>query len=85
MKCQYCGFEFRLNVISDRRTKSKYLRSGCCDAPLRECPNPERLLNSPNLTSEEKEYLRRVSSLDWFGGQVAALLLQLEAKAGVAA
>lgn len=83
--CQHCGFKFRLNVISDRWTKRKYLRAGCCNAPLGECPNPERLLRSPNLTAEEKEYLERVSSLDWFGGQVAALLLQIEAKAGVAA
>jgi hypothetical protein len=83
--CQHCGFDFRLNVISDRWTKSKYLRAGCCDALLRPCPDPDKLLRSPKLTSEEKEYLRRVSSLDWFGGQVATLLLQLEAKAGVAA
>jgi hypothetical protein len=89
MKCQYCGFEFRLNVISDRWTKSKYLRAGCCDALLRLCPDPDKLLRSLNLTDEERNYLQRIAKLDWFSGAVATNLLAIEAKlqasAGVAA
>lgn len=78
--CQHCGFEFRLNVVSDRLTKTKYLRAGCCDAPLRPCPEPVELMRSPNLSLEERQYLQRVAGLDWFSGQVAAVLLQIEAK-----
>jgi hypothetical protein len=81
--CQHCGFEFRLNVVSDRRTKTKYLRAGCCDAPLRPCPDPAELLRSPNLTQDEREYLQRLANLDWFSGQVASVLLQIEAKSNV--
>ncbi|WP_375449102.1 hypothetical protein [uncultured Nostoc sp.] len=78
--CEYCGGKFRLNVVSDRRTKTKYLRAGCCDAPLHPCPDPAELLRSPNLTSEERLYLNKVVKLDWFSGQVAAVLLQIEVK-----
>ena len=78
--CQHCGFEFRLNVVSDRRTRTKYLKAGCCNAALRPCPDPNELLRSPNLTPSEREYLQRVANLDWFGGQVATVLLQLETK-----
>lgn len=78
--CQHCGFEFRLNVLSDRRTGTKYLRAGCCDAPLRPCPDPAKLLRSPHLSQDERDYLQRIANLDWFSGQVAALLLQIEAK-----
>jgi len=85
MQCPHCGFKFRLNVISDRCTKTRYLRSGCCDSPLRPCPSPIELLRCPNLTSDERDYLQRVASLEWFGGAVASVLLQLEEKAGVAA
>ncbi|MBD2341984.1 hypothetical protein H6G64_34195 [Calothrix sp. FACHB-156] len=84
MKCQHCGFEFRLNVKSDRWTKSKYLRAECCDSPLRPCPDPDKLLRSPNLTPEERQYLAQVAALDWFSAQVAAVLLQMEAKAQAA-
>lgn len=79
--CPHCGFEFSLNVVTERRSGTKYLRAGCCDAPLRECPDPERLLRSPNLTPDEREYLQQVSKLDWFSGQVASVLLGIEAKA----
>jgi hypothetical protein len=82
--CQHCGFEFRLNVVSDRRTGRKYLRAGCCDAPLRPCPNVEELLRSANLTQDEREYLQRLVNLDWFSGQVATVLLQIEAKVNTA-
>ena len=78
--CQHCGFEFRLNVVRDRRTGTKYLRAGCCDAPLRPCPDPSELLRSANLTQDEREYLQRIANLDWFSGQVATVLLQIEAK-----
>lgn len=78
--CQHCGFEFRLNVVSDRRTGTKYLRAGCCDAPLRPCPDPVELMRSPNLSLEERQYLQRLARLDWFSSQAAALLLQIEAK-----
>ncbi|MHC5831981.1 MAG: hypothetical protein ACYT04_92395, partial [Nostoc sp.] len=73
--CEYCGFEFRLNVISDRRTGAKYLRAGCCDAFLRRCPDPAELLRSANLTPSEREYLQRLTSVSWFGGKTAAVLL----------
>jgi hypothetical protein len=79
--CEYCGGEFRLNVVSDRRTKTKYLRAGCCDTPLRPCPDPAELLRSANLTQDERDYLQRLVKLDWFSGQVATVLLQIEAKA----
>jgi hypothetical protein len=78
--CNECGAEFRYNLVCDRRTDFKYLRSGCCDLALRKCPDPEILMRSPNLSSEERDYLRRVACLSWFSGQVAAVLLQLEAK-----
>ncbi|MHC5719530.1 MAG: hypothetical protein ACYTX0_47670 [Nostoc sp.] len=78
--CQHCGFEFRLNVVSDRRTGTKYLRAGCCNAPLRPCPDPNELLRSPNITPSERDYLQRIAKLDWFRGKVAAVLLQIEAK-----
>ena len=78
--CQHCGFEFRLNVVSDRRTGTKYLRAGCCNAPLRPCPDPYELLRSAHLSQDERDYLQRIANLDWFSGQVAALLLQIEAK-----
>lgn len=79
--CQFCGGEFRLNVTCDRRTKTRYLRAGCCDGALRPCPNPNELLRSANLTPSERDYLQRIAKLDWFSGQVAAVLLQIEAKA----
>ncbi|MBD2527455.1 hypothetical protein [Nostoc sp. FACHB-133] len=78
--CQRCGFEFRLNVVSDRRTGTKYLRAGCCDTPLRPCPDPDELMRSAHLSQDERDYLQRIANLDWFSGQVAALLLQIEAK-----
>ncbi|MBD2730752.1 hypothetical protein H6G96_31650 [Nostoc sp. FACHB-892] len=79
--CQHCGFEFRLNVVSDRQTGAKYLRAGCCDALLRPCPDPDELLRSANLTPSEREYLQRIANLGWFSGKVAFVLLQIEAKA----
>lgn len=78
--CLACGFKFRLKVISDRRTRTKYLRADCCDAPLRPCPEPSELLRSANLSSEERNYLQRIANLDWFTGKVASVLLQIEAK-----
>jgi hypothetical protein len=78
--CQECGGEFRLNVTFDRQTKSRYLRAGCCDSPLRPCPNPSDLLRSANLTQNERDYLQRIAELRWFSGQVASVLLQIEAK-----
>jgi hypothetical protein len=80
--CQECGGDFRLKVVSDRRTGTKYLKAGCCDVALRPCPNPNELLRSPNLNLEERFYLQRLVKLDWFSGQVAAVLLQIEAKVG---
>jgi hypothetical protein len=78
--CLACGFEFRLKVVSDRRTGTKYLRAGCCDVSLRPCPEPSELLRSPNLNPSERDYLQRIANLDWFSGKVAAVLLQIEAK-----
>ncbi|BAY96016.1 MULTISPECIES: hypothetical protein [unclassified Tolypothrix] len=95
--CPHCQGEFRLNFTVERRTKSKYLRAGCCNAPLREYPSPERLLRSavggsasalrtltrtrsPNFTHEERQYLVRVASLDWFSGAVATNLLAIKVK-----
>lgn len=78
--CPHCQGEFRLNVTVDRHTGVKYLRAGCCDSPLRKCPNPDELLRSPNITPSEREYLQRVLNLDWFGGAIASVLLQIEAK-----
>lgn len=78
--CEYCGGDFRLNVVACRRTKSRYLRAGCCDAALRHCPDPAELLRSPNLAQDERDYLQRLVKLDWFSGQVATVLLQIEAK-----
>jgi hypothetical protein len=37
-------------------------------------------LRSPNLSNDDRSYLQRVSQLDWFGAQVASVLLQIEAK-----
>jgi len=79
--CQHCGFEFRLNIISDRCSGAKYLRSGWCDAPLRECPDPDKLLQSPCLSQQEQDYLKKLVDLPWFSGQIAAILLQIESKA----
>ncbi|MHC5779894.1 hypothetical protein, partial [Nostoc sp.] len=62
------------------RTGTKYLRAGCCDAPLRPCPDPAELLRSANLTPSERDYLQRIANLDWFGCKVASVLLQVEAK-----
>jgi len=78
--CLHCGGDFRYNLVVHRQTKTKYLRAGCCDSPLRKCPDLNKLLRSPALTAEEKNYLHRVSKLDWFSGQVAAVLLKIEAK-----
>ena len=78
--CQFCGGEFRLNVVVCRRTKTKYLRTGCCDGALRPCPEPAELLREANLTPSERDYLQRLANLDWFSGKVAAVLLQIEAK-----
>ena len=78
--CQFCGGEFRLNVVACRQTKSKYLKAGCCNYPLSPCPEPAELLRSASLTSSERDYLQRLENLDWFSGKVAAVLLQIEAK-----
>jgi|GEM_PF-3279184 len=78
--CQFCGGEFRLTVTCDRQTKSRYLRAGCCDSPLRPCPEPAELLREANLTPSERDYLQRIANLDWFSGKVASVLLQIEAK-----
>lgn len=78
--CEQCGEEFRYNVVRDRRTGSKYLRTGCCDLAIRPCPNPEVLAKSPHLSEDERDYLNRLIPLPWFGGQIAAVLLQLESK-----
>ncbi|HYX14643.1 MAG TPA: hypothetical protein VE944_09790 [Nostoc sp.] len=79
--CQHCGGEFRLKVVSDRRRGTKYLRAGCCDAALRPCPDPVELMRSPKLTLDERQFLQRLIGLEWFSGQVAAVLLQIEDKA----
>lgn len=68
-------------MVADKRSKQKYLRAGCCDSYLRLCPDADELLRSPILTSDERDYLQRVATLPWFSGQVAAVLIQLEAKA----
>ena len=60
-RCQHCGFEFRLNVVSDRRTGTKYLRAGCCDAPLRPCPDRVELMRSANLSQDERFDTRNFS------------------------
>ena len=70
------------NHISDRRTSTKYLKAGCCDVALRPCPDPDELLRSPNLNLEESFYLQRLVKQGMFSGQVAAVLLQIEAKFG---
>lgn len=78
--CEQCGQQFRYNLVSDRRTNFKYLRSGCCDVALRQCPDPEVLMRSPHLSEDERDYLTRLIPVRWFGGQIAAVLLQIEAK-----
>ncbi|HEY9799259.1 MAG TPA: hypothetical protein V6D25_02790 [Leptolyngbyaceae cyanobacterium] len=79
--CQVCGGDFRLNVVSDRHTGIKFLRAGCCDSPLRQCPSPDKLLRSASHTSDERNYLQRVAKLNWFGSAVVASnLLRIEAK-----
>ncbi|MHC5915871.1 MAG: hypothetical protein ACYTXE_33850 [Nostoc sp.] len=78
--CQFCNGEFRLNVLACRRTKTKYLRTGCCDGALRPCPEPTELLRSDKLTQDERDYLQRIENLDWFSGRVATILLKIEAK-----
>lgn len=81
MKCPHCGdLDYRYNVINERRIKAKALKTGCCDVFIRWCPDPELLLQLPNITPEQRDYLQRVSNLDWFSGAVAAVLLQIEAK-----
>ena len=77
--CPHCAGEFRFNVVGDRRTKFKYLRSGCCDLALRKCPDPEMLMRSPHVTDEQRNYLQRIALLDWFSGSVTAVLLEIEA------
>ena len=83
--CKECGEEFRYNVVTDRQSKSKYLRTGCCDLAIRPCPNPEVLMRSPHLSREECDWLNRIIPLPCFGGQIAAVLLQLESKVQQAA
>ena len=78
--CPHCGGDFRYNLVVERKSKTKYLRAGCCDSPLRECPDLNKLLRSPALTAEEKNYLQRISKLDWFSGQIVGVLLEIEAK-----
>ncbi|BBD65927.1 hypothetical protein NIES4072_03940 [Nostoc commune NIES-4072] len=78
--CQFCNGEFRLNVVACRRTRTKYLRAGCCDGALRPCPEPAELLRSAKLTQDERDYLQRIAKLDWFSGRVATVLLRIEAK-----
>lgn len=78
--CKECGAEFRYNVVCDRRSGSKYLRTGCCDLAIRSCPNPEVLAKSPHLSQDERDYLNRLIPQPWFSGQVVAVLLQLESK-----
>ncbi|MBD2255599.1 hypothetical protein [Nostoc parmelioides] len=78
--CQVCGGEFWLNVVSDRSLEAKYLRAGCCDSPLSPCPSPDELLRSSSINLEERLYLIKVAKLEWFSGQVAAVLLQIEGK-----
>lgn len=77
--CQHCGFEFRLSIVSNR-TGIKYLRTRCCDAFLRRCPEPSELLQSDNLTPSERDYLQRLVRIGWFSGKDATVLLQLEVK-----
>lgn len=79
-RCEFCGGDFRLNVVSDRRLGIKYLRAACCDAALRPCPDVSELLRSPSLTSDERSYLQRVAKLEWYGSAVASNLLRIEAK-----
>lgn len=78
--CQQCGQQFRYNVVSDRRSGSKYLRTGCCDLAIRPCPDPEVLMRSAHLSEDERDWLNRIIPLPWFGAQVVAVLLQLESK-----
>ncbi|MBC6432337.1 hypothetical protein FM036_16845 [Nostoc sp. HG1] len=76
--------ESRISELSNHisQTSTKYLKAGCCDVALRPCPDPDELLRSPSLNLEESFYLQRLVKLDWFSGQVAAVLLQIEAKVG---
>ncbi|MGI2908602.1 hypothetical protein [Tolypothrix sp. VBCCA 56010] len=78
--CKECGEEFRYNVVRDRRTGSKYLRTGCCDLAIRPCPDPEALAKSPHLSQDEQDYLNGLIPLPWFNAKAVAMLLQMEAK-----
>ncbi|MBD2608400.1 hypothetical protein H6G81_28750 [Scytonema hofmannii FACHB-248] len=78
--CKECGGNFRYNVVSDRRSGSKYLRSGCCDLAIRPCPNPEVLMRSPHISQHERDYLNGLIPLPWFSGKAVAMLLEIEGK-----
>ncbi|BDA76603.1 hypothetical protein CAL7716_107690 (plasmid) [Calothrix sp. PCC 7716] len=80
MICKHCNFEHKLNVVVDRRTKRKALRTGCCDIFIRWCPAPEDLLRLPNLTPDERDFLNSVANLDWFTSRVATNLIEIEEK-----
>jgi hypothetical protein len=80
MICRHCHSEYKLNVVAQRKSKIKALRTGCCDVFVRWCPIPEELLKIPHLTQDERDYLHRVASLDWFTSQVATILIQIEVK-----
>ena len=82
-KCLECGDRTRLNVVKNPRG-IKWLRCGICDLALRKCPDPDQLSKSPRFSTQEREYCSKVANLAWFSGQVAAVLLSLEAKAAKA-
>jgi hypothetical protein len=79
MNCPHCDIKFNLFCSTDRRTKVKSLFRGCCGTYSQPCPEPSRLLRSPNLTADERDFLARSQNLDWYSNQQVAVLLQIEA------
>jgi hypothetical protein len=79
-KCPHCQSEYKLNVVAQRKSKIKALRTGCCDVFVRWCPNPCELLKTPYLTQDERNFLSNVAEMNWFSAKTALLLLQIEAK-----
>jgi hypothetical protein len=77
-KCPYCHNNYSLNVVSSNRGKFKYIKTGCCDAGVRSCPDPAELLKFP-ISQDEKRFLEHLAPLHWFDKQQLKRLLEIEA------